>query len=46
VRIALPNGQTLCALAEPLQLRTRGLSVGQLVQVQFSPSNVLIGTPL
>jgi len=46
VRIALPNGQTLCALAEPLLLRTRGLSVGQPVQVQFSPSNVLIGTPL
>ncbi|MCO7626511.1 TOBE domain-containing protein [Pseudomonas fluorescens] len=46
VRIALPNGQTLCALAEPLQLRSRGLSVEQSVQVQFSPSNVLIGTPL
>ena len=46
VRIALPNGQTLCALAEPLQLRTRNLSVEQPVQVQFSPSNVLIGTPL
>ena len=46
VRIALPNGHTLCALAEPLELRTRGLSVAQPVQVQFSPSNVLIGTPL
>ena len=46
VRIALPNGQTLCALAEPLDLRTRGLTVEQAVQVQFSPSNVLLGTPL
>ncbi|WP_322845053.1 TOBE domain-containing protein [Pseudomonas sp. B33.4] len=46
VRITLPNGHTLCALAEPLDLRTRGLSVDQPVQVQFSPSNVLIGTPL
>ncbi len=46
VRIALPNGQTLCALAEPLDLRSRGLTVEQAVQVQFSPSNVLLGTPL
>ncbi|WP_426236857.1 TOBE domain-containing protein [Pseudomonas sp. TWP3-2] len=46
VRIALPNGQTLCALAEPLDLRTRGLTLEQPVQVQFSPSNVLLGTPL
>lgn len=46
VRIALPNGQTLCALAEPLHLRTNGLTLEQPVQVQFSPSNVLIGTPL
>ncbi|MCF4995816.1 LysR family transcriptional regulator [Pseudomonas syringae] len=46
VRIALPNGQTLCALAEPLHLRSRGLTVDNSVQVQFSPSQVLIGTPL
>ncbi|WP_433737476.1 TOBE domain-containing protein [Pseudomonas putida] len=46
VRIGLPNGQTLCALAEPQQLRARGLSVGKSVSVQFSPSNVLLGTPL
>ncbi|MBV4461630.1 TOBE domain-containing protein [Pseudomonas sp. COR58] len=46
VRIVLPNGQTLCALAEPLELRTRGLGPGRPVRVQFSPSNVLIGTPL
>ncbi|MBC3270930.1 TOBE domain-containing protein [Pseudomonas sp. SWRI81] len=46
VRISLPNGHTLCALAEPLHLRRQGLAVGQPAQVQFSPSNVLIGTPL
>jgi molybdate transport system regulatory protein len=46
VRIGLPNGQTLCALAEPEHLRSRGLSTGKPVSVQFSPSNVLLGTPL
>jgi molybdate transport system regulatory protein len=46
VRIGLPNGQTLCALAEPLHLRTANLGVGQPVRVQFAPSNVLLGTPL
>lgn len=46
VRISLPNGQTLCALAEPLHLQTLGLGVGKPLQVQFAPSNVLLGTPL
>jgi molybdate transport system regulatory protein len=46
VRISLPNGHTLCALAEPLHLRNQGLAVGSAVQVQCAPSNVLIGTPL
>ncbi|AJO81080.1 TOBE domain-containing protein [Pseudomonas sp. MRSN 12121] len=46
LRITLPSGQTLCALAEPLQLRNLGLSAGKPVRVQFSPSNVLLGTPL
>lgn len=46
VRIGLPNGQTLCALAEPLHLRTSGLGVAKPVWVQFAPSNVLLGTPL
>jgi molybdate transport system regulatory protein len=45
VRIALPNGQTLCALAEPC-ICAPGLTVKQPVRVQFSPSNVLLGTPL
>ncbi|MGN8277167.1 TOBE domain-containing protein [Pseudomonas sp. SMN5] len=46
VRIGLPNGQTLCALADPLQLRNRNLAPGSAVQVRFSPTNVLLGTPL
>jgi len=46
VRIGLPNGQTLCALADPLQLRERKLDVGAAVRVMFSPTNVLLGTPL
>lgn len=46
VRIGLPNGQTLCALADPLHLRTQNLAVGSTAQVQFSPTNVLLGTPL
>ncbi|MEJ5059715.1 MULTISPECIES: TOBE domain-containing protein [unclassified Pseudomonas] len=46
VRIALPNGQILCALAEPGHLLSRKLTPGQPVRAQFSPSNVLLGTPL
>ena len=46
VRISLANGQTLCALAEPSYLRTRGLAPGQAVQVEFSASTVRSGTPL
>ncbi|MDR8367372.1 TOBE domain-containing protein [Pseudomonas sp. JL3] len=46
VRIGLPNGQTLCALAEPLRLKTLELAVGKPVLVQFAPSNILLGTPL
>lgn len=46
VRIGLPNGQTLCALADPLQLRERRLDIGSQVLVSFSPANVLLGTPL
>jgi molybdate transport system regulatory protein len=46
VRIGLPNGQTLCALADPLQLSERKLDAGSAVQVAFSPANVLLGTPL
>lgn len=46
VRIGLPNGQTLCALAEPLLLQARHLDAGSSVHVAFSPTNVLLGTPL
>lgn len=46
VRIGLPNGQTLCALATPLQLAERNLAAGSAVQVRFSSTNVLLGTPL
>lgn len=46
VRIGLPNGQTLCALADPLRLQARELTVGSAVHVVFSPTNVLLGTPL
>ncbi|MGH8423174.1 MAG: TOBE domain-containing protein, partial [Pseudomonas fluorescens] len=38
--------QTLCALAEPLHLRTLGLTTDKPVLVQFAPSNILLGTPL
>lgn len=46
VRITLPNGQTLCALAEPHRLKTLEMTEGKPVQVQFSASHVLLGTPL
>lgn len=46
VRIGLPNGLTLCALAGSRHLQSRQLSTGKPVRVQFSPSNVLLGTPL
>ncbi|MDR6961133.1 molybdate transport system regulatory protein [Pseudomonas brassicacearum] len=46
VRIGLPNGQTLCALADPLQLSEQNLEVGSAVHVAFSSTNVLLGTPL
>ena len=46
VRITLPNGQVLCALAQPAALQAMGVVEGGQVQVQFSPSNVLLGTPV
>ncbi|MBF6027281.1 TOBE domain-containing protein [Pseudomonas sp. P115] len=45
VRITLPNGQVLCALAQPDTLKTLSAAEGQAIQVQFAPSNVLLGTP-
>lgn len=46
VRITLPNGLTLCALAEPSHLQASRLTCGKPVRVEFSPSRVLLGTPL
>ncbi len=46
VRIALANGQTLCALAEPAQLEADGLRAGSMARALFAPSLVLLGTPL
>lgn len=46
VRISLPNGHTVCALAEPAWLAQIGASIGETLHVQFAPSCVLLGTPL
>lgn len=46
VRIALPNGQVLCALAQPAELKALDAAAGRTLQVQFAPSNVLLGTPV
>jgi len=46
VRIALPNGQVLCALAQPAALEALGAAAGRTLQVQFAASNVLLGTPV
>ncbi|MGU9818285.1 TOBE domain-containing protein [Pseudomonas sp. LF135] len=46
VRITLLNGQVLCALAQPAALKALKAAEGQPIQVQFSPSNVLLGTPV
>lgn len=46
VRIALDNGQVLCALSEAQHLQTLGAKVGTALKVAFSPSDVLLGTQL
>ncbi|MDQ0737218.1 TOBE domain-containing protein [Pseudomonas sp. W4I3] len=46
VRIGLPNGQVLCALAPPAALAALNAAPGQPIQVQFAPANVLLGTPV
>ena len=46
VRISLPSGQVLCALAQPAALKALNAGEGQPIQVQFAPSNVLLGTPV
>ncbi|MBS7422161.1 TOBE domain-containing protein [Pseudomonas syringae] len=46
VRITLPGGQTLCALATPEHLHTQQLKTGATVQARFAASLVLLGIPL
>lgn len=46
VRIELPGGQMLCALAPADQLADLRLASGCKVQVRFAPSQVLLGTLL
>ncbi|MBV4493519.1 TOBE domain-containing protein [Pseudomonas oryzicola] len=45
VRLALGNGQTLCAFAEADWLAEHRVASGITVRVQFHPSYVLIGVP-
>ncbi|MBN2994142.1 TOBE domain-containing protein [Pseudomonas cedrina subsp. fulgida] len=46
VRVTLPNGQVLCAQAQPDALKAIGAASGKAIQVQFAPSHVLLGTPV
>ncbi|MCL8300141.1 TOBE domain-containing protein [Pseudomonas mosselii] len=46
VRLALGNGQTLCAIAEAAWLAQRQVQPGSALRVQFHPSFVLLGVPV
>ncbi|GHS80881.1 molybdenum-dependent transcriptional regulator [Pseudomonas sp. PAGU 2196] len=46
LRMALGNGQTLCALVETAWLAQQGLKAGDEARVQFHPSFVLLGVPV
>lgn len=46
VRLALSNGQTLCALADGEQVQALGLRTGTDVLACFDPGSVLLGRPL
>ncbi|MCJ2371469.1 TOBE domain-containing protein [Pseudomonas sp. RGM 3321] len=46
VRITLPGGQTLCALATPEHLQAQQLKTGSTVQARFAASLVLLGIPM
>jgi len=46
VRLALGNGQTLCAIAETAWLAQRQVQPGSALRVQFHPSFVLLGVPV
>ncbi|MDR6713316.1 molybdate transport system regulatory protein [Pseudomonas hunanensis] len=45
VRLALGNGQTLCAFVDAQWLRERQVRSGWQVRAQFHPSYVLLGVP-
>jgi len=45
VRLALGNGQTLCAIAEADWLAGQQVAAGSSVRALFHPSYVLIGVP-
>lgn len=46
VRLALGNGQTLCAIAEEQWLVQHKVGAGSTLSVQFHPSYVLLGVPV
>ncbi|MEN5110655.1 TOBE domain-containing protein [Pseudomonas sp. TWI672] len=46
VRLALGNGQTLCAFADAHWLAQEAVTTGSQVRVQFHPSHVLLGVPV
>lgn len=46
VRLALGNGQTLCAIAEEQWLVQHKVKTGSTLSVQFHPSYVLLGVPV
>ena len=46
VRLALGNGQTLCAIAEDQWVTQHRVGVGSTLRVQFHPSYVLLGVPV
>jgi molybdate transport system regulatory protein len=46
VRLALNNGQTLCALVDNARLEALALQPGSAVMVCFDPGSVLLGRPL
>ncbi|MDG6382025.1 TOBE domain-containing protein [Pseudomonas savastanoi pv. phaseolicola] len=46
VRITLPGGQTLCAMATPEHLHAQQLKSGATVQARFAASLVLLGIPM
>jgi len=46
VRIQLPSGQTLCALVDQERIDILRLAPGDTVRTQFSPAQVILGTPL